>query len=88
MCIYSGDWNKAMNTMRTVIQITTTTLAVYLLLSIGSGAFAARVASNSTSNSIAARSTQTTSDTSMFGTYAKYEPDPNGNPKSDGTGTR
>lgn len=74
--------------MGTVIQLTTTTLATCLLLSIGSGALATRQASNSTSNSIAARSGGLTSDISKSGTYSKYEPDPNGNPKSDGTGTR
>jgi hypothetical protein len=88
ICIYFGDWNKAMNTMRTVIQLTTAALATCLLLSIDSGAFAARQASNSTSNAIEGRSTQTTLDISKSGTYSKYEPDPNGNPKSDGTGTR
>jgi hypothetical protein len=77
-----------MNTMRTVIQLTTAMLSACLQLSIGSEAFAAIQANNSTSNSIEARSTRTASDTSKFGTYTKYEPDPNGNPKSDGTGTR
>ncbi|NJK67535.1 MAG: hypothetical protein HC789_22255 [Microcoleus sp. CSU_2_2] len=77
-----------MNIMRTVIQLTTTTLATCLLLSIDSGAFATRQVSNSTSNSIEGRSTQTTLDISKSGTYSQYEPDPNGSPKSDGAGTR
>jgi hypothetical protein len=74
--------------MGTVIQLTTATLAACVQLSIGNGALAARQASNSASNAIAARSAWTTSETSKFGTYSNYEPDPNGNPKSDGTGTR
>jgi hypothetical protein len=77
-----------MKTMCTVIQLTTATLVTCLQLSIGNEALAARQASNSASNAIAPRSAQTTSDISKFGTYSKYEPDPNGNPKSDGTGTR
>ncbi|MCY7382570.1 MAG: hypothetical protein LH628_08340, partial [Microcoleus sp. CAN_BIN18] len=42
-------------------------------------------------NPRSARSTSTfltAAETSMPGNYPKYEPDPNGNPKSDGTGTR
>ncbi|MEG4798528.1 hypothetical protein QUA69_26020 [Microcoleus sp. LAD1_D1] len=82
-----------MNTMRTLIQLTTTaTLAACLQVNTVGTANAARLASNSTSNFTKARSTPrawTVAQTSRFPNYPKeYEPDPNGNPKSDGTGTR
>jgi hypothetical protein len=75
--------------MRTLIHLTTMTmLATCLQLNIGSAALAATQVSNSTDNLAAGRSTWTASDNSRFDNYSKYEPDPNGNPKSDGTGTR
>ncbi|WP_339382741.1 hypothetical protein [Microcoleus asticus] len=81
-----------MNNMRTLIKLTTTaTLAACLQVNTVGTANAARLASNSTTNLTKDRSTSTVgtlTPTSRFGTYEKYEPDPNGNPKSDGTGTR
>ncbi|WP_333079330.1 hypothetical protein [Microcoleus sp. Pol1B3] len=89
-----------MNTMRTLIQLTTTaTLAACLQVNIVGTANAARLASNSTSNLTKARSTGenptpstprvwAVTPTSRFGNPQKYEPPPNGNPESDGTGTR
>ncbi|MEO6861271.1 MAG: hypothetical protein ABI180_06990 [Microcoleus sp.] len=89
-----------MNTMRTLVQLTTTaTLAVGLQVSTIGIANAALLASNSTSNSTIERSLRGgTPSTSTVLTFAptsqvpnnpkKYEPDPNGSPKSDGTGTR
>ncbi|MEG5066454.1 hypothetical protein QUB33_22845 [Microcoleus sp. B3-A4] len=89
-----------MNTMRTLIQLTTTaTLAAGLQVSTIGIANAARQASNSTSNLTKAHSAGkiptpstprvgTVTPTSRFGNPQQYEPDPNGNPKSDGTGTR
>ncbi|MEG4252441.1 hypothetical protein QUB37_18175 [Microcoleus sp. AT3-A2] len=86
--------------MRTLIQLTTTaTLAACLQVNIVGTANAAQLASNSTSNftkarsvgKIATRSTPrvwTLAPTSRLGNPQQYEPDPNGNPKSDGTGTR
>ncbi|MEG4069445.1 hypothetical protein QUA42_19280 [Microcoleus sp. Pol11C2] len=87
--------------MRTLIQLTTTaTLAACLQVNIVGTANAARLASNSTSNFTKARSAGeiptpstprvvTVAQTSRFPNYPKqYEPDPNGNPNSDGTGTR
>ncbi|WP_242719123.1 hypothetical protein [Microcoleus vaginatus] len=87
--------------MRTLIQLTTTaTLAACLQVNIVGTANAARLASNSTSNYTKARSTAqsprpstskvlTVAQTSSFPNYPKeYEPPPNGNPESDGTGTR
>ncbi|MEG4240638.1 hypothetical protein QUA27_24345 [Microcoleus sp. Pol14C6] len=86
--------------MRTLIQLTTTaTLAACLQVNIVGTANAARLASNSTSNLTKARSTGeiptpstpivwTVAPTSRFGNPQEYEPPPNGNPKSDGTGTR
>ena len=100
MCIYCGDLNKAMNTMRTLIQLTTTaTLAVCLQVNGMGIANAALLASNSTSNSTKDRSLRgptpstptvlTVAETSRTpNNPRKYEPDPNGNPNSDGTGTR
>jgi len=77
-----------MNTMRTLIQLTTTaTLAVCLQVSTIGIANAATLASNSTN-----RSTPTVLKVAQASVLKnqqkKYEPDPNGNPKSDGTGTR
>ena len=71
-----------MNTMRTLIQLTTTaTIAACLQVSTIGIANAARATSNSTVLTVA--------QTSLLGNQPhKYEPDPNGNPKSDGTGTR
>ncbi|MDP8932616.1 MAG: hypothetical protein M3N42_00300 [Cyanobacteriota bacterium] len=78
--------------MRTLIQLTTTvTLAACLQVNTVGTANAARLASNSTTNLTKDRSTSTVwtvAPTSSFVNYSKYEPDPNGNPKSDGTGTR
>ncbi|MEG3871614.1 MULTISPECIES: hypothetical protein [unclassified Microcoleus] len=86
--------------MRTLIQLTTTaTLAVCLQVNIVGTANAARLASNSASNFTKARSAGksptpltprlgTVTSTSRFGNLQKYEPTPNGNPESDGTGTR
>lgn len=78
--------------MRTLIQLTTTaTLAACLQLNTVGTANATRLASNSTTNLTKDRSTSTVwkvAPTSRFAHYPKYEPDPNGNPKSDGTGTR
>ncbi|TAH20859.1 MAG: hypothetical protein EAZ09_13535 [Oscillatoriales cyanobacterium] len=65
-----------------------TMLATCLQLNIGSAALAVTQVSNSTDNLAAGRSTWTASDNFRFDNYSKYEPDPNGNPKSDGTGTR
>jgi len=89
-----------MNTIRTSLQLTTTaTLAACLQVSMIGIATAARLASNSTTNlttDLSLRDSQrststvwTVAQTSRFPNYPKqYEPDPNGNPKSDGTGTR
>ncbi|MEP6520635.1 hypothetical protein NDA07_02430 [Microcoleus vaginatus DQ-U2] len=90
-----------MNTMRTLIQLTTTaTLAACLQVNVVGTANAARLASNSTSNFTKASSTGesptpstprvwTVAQTSRFPNDPKeYEPPPNGNPESDGTGTR
>ncbi|MEG4572168.1 hypothetical protein QUA56_05485 [Microcoleus sp. N3A4] len=86
--------------MRTLIQLTTTaTLAACLQLNTVGTANAARLATNSTTNLTKDRSLRGgTPSTSTVLTVAptsrvpnnpkKYEPDPNGNPKSDGTGTR
>jgi len=75
--------------MRTLIQLTTTaTLATCLQLNTVGTANATQLASNLTKD----RSTSTVwtlAQTSRFPSYPKqYEPDPNGNPKSDGAGTR
>ncbi|MGB3268294.1 MAG: hypothetical protein WBA89_30600 [Microcoleus sp.] len=78
--------------MRTLIQLTTAaTLAACLQVNTIGIANAVLLGSNSTSYLTKARSTSTllrVPETSMSGNYEKYEPDPNGNPKSDGTGTR
>ena len=75
--------------MGTLIQLATmATLATCLQLNIGSAGFAAGQVSNSCGNLTQGRSTWTASNNSRFDNYSKYEPDPNGNPKSDGTGTR
>jgi hypothetical protein len=79
--------------MRTLIQLTTTaTLAVCLQLNTVGTANATRLASNLPTNLTKDRSTSTVwtvVPTSRFPNYPKqYEPDPNGTPKSDGTGTR
>ena len=99
-CIYLSDLEKIMNTMRTLIGITiTATLAVGLQVSTIGIANAATLASNLTSNSAKDRSLPgSTPSTPTVKTVAptsqapnnpkKYEPDPNGSPKSDGTGTR
>ncbi len=77
-----------MNTMRTLIQLTTTaTVAAGLQVSTIGMANAALLTSNFTNRSTL--TVLTVAQTSSFGNQAKkYEPDPNGNPKSDGTGTR
>lgn len=79
--------------MRTLIQLTTTvTLAVCLQLNTVGTANATRLASNLPTNLTKERSTSTVwtlAQTSRFPNYPKqYEPDPNGTPKSEGTGTR
>ena len=75
--------------MRNLIQLTTmATLATCLQFNIGSAALAAGQVSNSTGNLTEGRSSWTASDNFRFDNYSKYEPDPNGTPKSDGTGTR
>ncbi len=75
--------------MRNLIQLTTmATLATCLQLNIGSAVLAGTQVSDSTGNLTEGRSSWTASDNSLFDNYSKYEPDPNGNPKSDGTGTR
>jgi len=80
--------------MRTLIQLTTTaTLATCLQLNTVGPANATQLASNSTTNLTKDRSTSTVwtlAQTSRFPNYPKqYEPDPNGNPKTDdGAGTR
>lgn len=75
--------------MRNLIELTTMAmLANCLQLNIGSPAFAAGQVSNSTGNLTEGRSTWTASNNFRFDNYSKYEPDPNGSPKSDGTGTR
>ena len=86
--IYFSDLDKNMKTMRTLIQLATTaTLAGCLQVSTIGIANAAQPTSNFTN-----RSTSTVvkvSRISLLENQAKkYEPDPNGNPKSDGTGTR
>jgi hypothetical protein len=95
-----SDLDKTMNTMRTLIGIATTaTLAVGLQVCTIGIANAATLASNSTNNSAKDRSLQgATPSTPTVKTVGptseapnnpkKYEPDPNGSPKSDGTGTR
>jgi hypothetical protein len=90
-----------MKILRTLVQLTTTATLTAGLLNAGSGAFAATIASNSTDKamdysfdcstdySAQSRVVRTTLATSRFEARAqKYEPDPNGNPQSDGTGTR
>ena len=80
-CIYFRDLDKTMNTIRTLIQLTTTLAACLQVSTIGI-AHAARPTSNSTVLTVAQK-------TSLLGNQPhNYEPDPNGNPKSDGTGTR
>ncbi|MEG4320282.1 hypothetical protein QUB42_14695 [Microcoleus sp. Aus8_D1] len=86
--------------MRTLIQLTTTaTLTLCLQVNTIGIANAARLASNSTSNSAKDRSlrggTPSTSTVLKVAPTSqipnnpkKYEPESNGNPKSDGTGTR
>ena len=64
-----------------------TAMAIFGLsvqLSTAGVAIAATQVNNPTSNG----STQVDSEQSVLLLCAKYEPDPNGNPKSDGTGTR
>ncbi len=89
-----------MNTMRILIGFTTTvTLAVGLQVSTIGIANAATLASNSTSNSAKDRSLRNSTPSTPTvlreaptsqapNNPKKYEPDPNGSPKSDGTGTR
>ncbi|MGL5063049.1 MAG: hypothetical protein ACRC62_23980 [Microcoleus sp.] len=82
-----------MKIRRTLIQLTTTATLAASLLNASSGAFAARFASNSTGystdNATPSRVALQSSANSRLGDLAKkYEPDPNGNPRSDGTGTR
>lgn len=89
-----------MNTMRTLIGLTiTATLAVGLQVSTIDIANAATLASNSTSNSAKDRSLRSSTPSTppvlreaptsqVPNNPKKYEPDPNGSPKSDGTGTR
>lgn len=79
--------------MRTLIQLTTTaTLAVCLQLNTVGTANATPLASNLPTNLTKDRSTSTVwklAQTSRFPNYPKqYEPDPNGAPQSEGTGTR
>src|SRR6476469_7064393 len=79
--------------MRTLIELTTTaTLTACLQVNTVGTANAARLASNSTTNFTKDRSTSTVwtlAQTSRFPNYPKQsEPPPNGNTKSDGTGTR
>lgn len=86
--------NKDVNTMRTLIQLTTTaSLVACLQLNTVGTANATRLASNLPTNLTKDRSTSTVwtvAQTSRFQNYPKqYEPDPNGNPKTDdGAGTR
>ncbi len=64
-----------------------TTMAILALgvhLSTPGMAIAGTEISKQTSN----RATAVNSELSVFLNVANYEPDPNGNPKSDGTGTR
>ena len=88
-CIYFRDLDKTMNIIRTLIQLTTTaTLAACLQVSTIGIAHAARPTSNSTNRSTSTVLT-VAQKTSLLGNQPhNYEPDPNGNPKSDGTGTR
>ncbi|WP_293334103.1 MULTISPECIES: hypothetical protein [unclassified Microcoleus] len=79
--------------MRTLIGLTiTATLAVGLQVSTIDIANAATLGSNSTSNSAKDPSTSTVLTEARTSEAPnnpkKYEPDPNGSPKSDGTGTR
>ena len=79
--------------MRTLIQLTTTaTLAACLQLNTVDTANATRLASNLPTNLTKDRSTSTVwtlAQTSRLPNYPKqYEPDPNGTPESEGTGTR
>jgi hypothetical protein len=60
-------------------------LATCLQLSLGSATLAT---ATEISNLTESQATWTDSDNSRFDNYSKYEPDPNGNPKTDGTGTR
>ena len=81
-----------MNTMRTLIQLTTTaTLAACLQVNTVGTANAAGVARNSNSNLTKDRSTPRVwivAPTSRLANPQQYEPPPNGSPKSEGTGTR
>lgn len=61
-----------------------TILGLAVQLSTVDMAMAAAQVTNSNPNA----SSQVESDRSVLLICAKYEPDPNGNPKSDGTGTR
>ncbi|MEK0181732.1 MAG: hypothetical protein EAZ78_14365 [Oscillatoriales cyanobacterium] len=75
--------------MGTLIRLTTiATLATCVQVNMDIPAFAAGQVSNSTGNFTAGRSTSTASNNLSLENYSQYEPDPNGNPKSDGTGTR
>ncbi|MCU0543902.1 MAG: hypothetical protein MUE44_17270 [Oscillatoriaceae cyanobacterium Prado104] len=89
---------KAMKTLRTLVQLTTTATLAASLLNTG-GAFAARIASNSTTNGYSTDNSQnstqsrvarqTSADSKVENRAKKYEPTPNGNPATnDGTGTR
>ncbi|HLO47118.1 MAG TPA: hypothetical protein VK211_01630 [Kamptonema sp.] len=71
--------------MGTLFKLTTIAiLGIGVQLSTLGTARAVAQVSNDTSN----QGTLTYSDLSSFFNCANYEPDPNGNPKSDGTGTR
>jgi hypothetical protein len=88
-----SDLDKIMNTMRTLIGLTTTAiLAVSMQVSTIGIANAALLAGNSTSYSAKDPSTSTVLTEARTSEAPnnpkKYEPDPNGSPKSDGTGTR
>ncbi|WP_341732165.1 hypothetical protein [Microcoleus sp. EPA2] len=75
--------------MGTLIRLTTmATLATCLQVNIDRPALTAGQVSNSTGNLTAGRWTSTASNNFSLENYSQYEPDPNGNPKSDGTGTR
>lgn len=71
--------------MGTLFKLTTIAiLGIGVQLSTVGTACAVAQVSNETSN----QATVPHSDLSSFFNCANYEPDPNGNPKSDGTGTR
>lgn len=75
--------------MGTLIRLTTMAmLATCLQVNMDKPALTVGELSNSTGNFTASRSTLTASHNFSLENYSQYEPEPNGNPNSEGTGTR